>query len=362
MKKNMILADLDSDYLNHIAGYFMEHAPQIELNLFTKPERLQAYLESGGMIDILVVSEEMMPAIPEKVNEKTVKLLLSSSMTPAEGYALVKKYQKTQSLLNDILLQYAEQSGSTEAIRGKSNTRIAAFYSPAGGSGKTVLALGFATSMVKEGKKVFYLNLETIDSVNEVLSPTQGTLSDLFLAVRSKGMDAGLKLAACAGTDAESGFSYVSGLESSAEYSELKREDIEKLLKAIRDLAEYDEVVVDLSSGFSEIETAALNAADVIYVPQVSGETAIAKMKHFLREAEIQESWHALEQKMKLVANRTPVSGISREVLNSGILERVPCICAVAESSLFSSLKQVMRSGDALRSIMAPLMKREDSQ
>ena len=40
MKKRMVLADLDSEDLNHIAGYFMEHAPQLEQNLFTKSEKL----------------------------------------------------------------------------------------------------------------------------------------------------------------------------------------------------------------------------------------------------------------------------------------------------------------------------------
>ncbi len=50
--------------------------------------------------------------------------------------------------------------------------------------------------MAAEGKKVFYLNLEAIDSVSEILPHTSGSLSDLILAVRSKGMDAGLKVAA----------------------------------------------------------------------------------------------------------------------------------------------------------------------
>mgnify|MGYP004704744927 FL=1 len=258
MKKRMVLADLDSEYLNHIAGYFMEHAPQLEQNLFTKSEKLRTYLERGEAADILVISEDMLDAVPSNLGEKTTKILLSSTMEPKEGYAVVKKYQKTQNLLNDILLKYAEKSGSAEAIRGKSNTRMIAFYSPAGGSGKTALSLGLASSMAAEGKKVFYLNLEAIDSVSEILPHTSGSLSDLILAVRSKGMDAGLKVAAYVGMEPEGRFFYISGLDSAAEYRELKGEDIQRLLKSIRDLAEYDEVIIDLSSGFSEIEEVAL--------------------------------------------------------------------------------------------------------
>ena len=362
MKKRMVLADLDSEYLNHIAGYFMEHAPQLEQNLFTKSEKLRTYLERGEAADILVISEDMLDAVPSNLGEKTTKILLSSTMEPKEGYAVVKKYQKTQNLLNDILLKYAEKSGSAEAIRGKSNTRMIAFYSPAGGSGKTALSLGLASSMAAEGKKVFYLNLEAIDSVSEILPHTSGSLSDLILAVRSKGMDAGLKVAAYVGMEPEGRFFYISGLDSAAEYRELKGEDIQRLLKSIRDLAEYDEVIIDLSSGFSEIEEVALKEADVIYVPQVEGEAAVAKMRRFLRETEFQETWRVLAEKMKMIVNRTAASEIRSEFSNSGILAQISCVCVVAEAPLFSDMRQIIRSGNMLKSIMVPLMSRETEE
>lgn len=362
MKKRMVLADLDSEYLNHIAGYFMEHAPQLEQNLFTKSEKLRTYLERGEAADILVISEDMLDAVPSNLGEKTTKILLSSTMEPKEGYAVVKKYQKTQNLLNDILLKYAEKSGSAEAIRGKSNTRTIAFYSPAGGSGKTALSLGLASSMAAEGKKVFYLNLEAIDSVSEILPHTSGSLSDLILAVRSKGMDAGLKVAAYVGMEPEGRFFYISGLDSAAEYRELKGEDIQRLLKSIRDLAEYDEVIIDLSSGFSEIEEVALKEADVIYVPQVEGEAAVTKMRRFLRETEFQETWRVLAEKMKMIVNRTAASEIRSEFSNSGILAQISCVCVVAEAPLFSDMRQIIRSGKMLKSIMVPLMSRETAE
>lgn len=362
MKKRMVLADLDSEYLNHIAGYFMEHAPQLEQNLFTKSEKLRTYLERGEAADILVISEDMLDAVPSNLGEKTTKILLSSTMEPKEGYAVVKKYQKTQNLLNDILLKYAEKSGSAEAIRGKSNTRMIAFYSPAGGSGKTALSLGLASSMAAEGKKVFYLNLEAIDSVSEILPHTSGSLSDLILAVRSKGMDAGLKVAAYVGMEPEGRFFYISGLDSAAEYRELKGEDIQRLLKSIRDLAEYDEVIIDLSSGFSEIEEVALKEADVIYVPQVEGEAAVTKMRRFLRETEFQETWRVLAEKMKMIVNRTAASEIRSEFSNSGILAQISCVCVVAEAPLFSDMRQIIRSGKMLKSIMVPLMSRETAE
>ena len=86
-----------------------------------------------------------------------VKIALSSGLGGAEGFESVKKYQKTENLLNEILLKYAELTGSAEAIKGSSHTRTAAFYSPAGGTGKSVLALGMAAAGARTGCKTLYL-------------------------------------------------------------------------------------------------------------------------------------------------------------------------------------------------------------
>ncbi|MCI8512323.1 MAG: hypothetical protein HFE83_10080 [Lachnospiraceae bacterium] len=40
---------------------------------------------------------------------------------------------------------------------------MAAFYSPAGGAGKTTLSLAMASAAAKAGMRTLYLNLEEID-------------------------------------------------------------------------------------------------------------------------------------------------------------------------------------------------------
>lgn len=42
-------------YLN----YLMEKAPQLELNTFTKQDKLLQFLEQGGSADIVIVDEAM---------------------------------------------------------------------------------------------------------------------------------------------------------------------------------------------------------------------------------------------------------------------------------------------------------------
>lgn len=120
-KKRMILADSDEIYLERLSNYFMEKAPQLELNIFTDKTLLKHFLETGTG-DILAVDEEMADQEMAACPNVPVKIALSSGLGGAEGFESVKKYQKTENLLNEILLKYAELTGSAEAIKGSSHT------------------------------------------------------------------------------------------------------------------------------------------------------------------------------------------------------------------------------------------------
>lgn len=159
----------------------------------------------------------------------------------------------------------------------KSNTRAVAFYSPAGGSGKTTLSLAMASACGAAGLRTFYLNLEEIDSVKGTLVPSVGTLSDVFLALKTKGMNVGVKLAACAVQERTGGFYYLSGVESISEYEEITGDEMRRLVETICSLSEYDVVIIDVTSSFSEKTLAVLNEADIVFVPVLSEENSIAK-------------------------------------------------------------------------------------
>lgn len=356
IKKTMILADHDKLYLKQLSNYFMEKAPQLELNLFTEETLLAEYLAQAQSVDILAV-DEAFALLPELAKiQNSVKILLSASMAPVEGFETIKKYQKTEALLNEILLKYAECTGSADAITGSSHTRTAAFYSPAGGTGKTVLALGMAAACASAGMRAFYLNLEMVDSVKEVMGRTPGSLSDIFLALKTKGKNVGVKLAACTGMEPSAGFYYLSGVDSISEYGEITGTDIKGLLEIIKSLSEYDVLILDLDSGFSEKTGLILEQADMIFVPALSDEGTVAKLKRFLDEMNLHDIYNPLIEKMRLVINRTERSGIGRELQESGILNRMQCSAVISESSLFSKKCDVLRSGNLLLQLFDPMI------
>lgn len=354
-RKKMLLADGDIPYLNQVSGYFMERVPQIELLTFTKEETLMKYLIQESNIDIVVIDEDFVNENLERATEGLTRIVLSSGNTFPEKFFSIKKYQRLETLANEILLRYAEENNTIEIVRGHSRTKIVAMYSPAGGTGKTTLALALATASSSLGFRVLYLNLEEIDCIHCFFEKTSGTLSDVFLALKTKGSDAGIKLKSSV-EKCSAGFFYLTGVDSVSEYDEISEDDLKYLLRSIREISDYDLVVIDLSSSFSARIQRVLEETDQILVPIVANENCLAKMEHMLAESRLHDYYDSLFQKMSLVMNQTGIYGSGIEGLPDEIKSRIPCSASIVSSQLLGQKQMIFTAGERLLQIMNPLV------
>lgn len=356
VKKKMILADGDQRYLNELSHYFMENVPQLELIVFTKKEKLYQYFEQGGAADILIVDETF---VEEKLREMTsnmTRIVMSIDLSPVEGFEPIKKYQKIENISAAVLLKYAEENNSLETIRGDSDTKVVAFYSPAGGTGKTVLALALAAAGARAGWHTLYLNLEEIDSVSDLLGKTIGGLSDVFLALKTKGMNVGIKLKGCISTESATGFDYLPGVDSISEYEEINSEDSRRLLESLRELADYHLVVVDLSSDLNDRTWTILEEADRILVPTIAEGRSLSKLQRLLNESRLHDRYERIFQKMHLVINKADGRNDYMGWLPRDISSRLPCCANIMKSSILARGIDILRSDDMLLQMMGPVL------
>lgn len=210
-----------------------------------------------------------------------------------------------------------------------------------------------ASGATKSGLNTLYLNLEEIDSVKQSFMPTTGCLSDLFLALKTKGMQVGIKLKECVGIEPNAGFSYISGVESISEYEEISGDEIKKLMEAVREMSIYDLVILDLASSFTEKTRMAMGESDMIFVPVNNTENSIQKLMRLLSEANLHGKYDSLFDKMILVANRVGQEGIH---IPSEIANKIPCCTSIMTSSVFSRWSDIFKTGDALIPIITPLV------
>ncbi len=357
MKKiEIVLADSDEIYLEHVAHYFMGKVQQCEVvATFSSKESLLRYLSSHDSADVLLVDQEL---ICQELDTCTVsvKMMLTTADKKQKGYESVRKYQKTEDLLNEILLKYAKLTGDLDAVRGKRRTKAVAFYSPVGGSGKTTLALHTAAACVAAGYQTFYLNLEKVDSTSSILGKTPGTMSDVFLALKAKGTDAGVRILESRGEEPHTKFHYISAPDSISEYSEVTIEELDFLIKTLIDLNEYDVCILDFSSEFYQEKVDLLENCDVIFAPIVADEFSVQRMKMLFHENQLHSKYSSMLQKMRLIDNKEDVSGMNPILHGSGLLDQCPLAAVVTMSPAYMNQQNLLRSAEFQRQVFEPIV------
>ena len=354
-KIQMVIADEDEVFLEHLARYLMENAERCEISTFSSGKSLAGRLTQGGHIDILLTDREMMCEEADQA-DISVKILLSSDGSGVDGYETIKKYQKAENILKEALLKYAEATGNIESLRGGRRTKTAAFYSPSGGSGKTTLAIASAAACSAAGLHTFYLNMEKIDSSSLLFGKTPGTMSEVFLALKAKGGDAGMKILAARGEEPRTGIHYISSADSILEYTELTQEEMTGLISSVVNLNEYDVLIVDLASEFNQEKVNILSNCDRIFVPVVQDEFSVNRIKALLYEDTMHGEYSSILKKMRLLVNKADSSGLAPILQNSGILNQIPLTAVISMSPTLMNQSNLLRAAEVAGAVFRPIV------
>lgn len=355
-KIQMIIADTDKFYLEHLAGYFMEAARQCEIATFSEKTSLVKYLSVVRHTDILLADREMIG--PElETADVGVKLCLAEDDSCTEGWENIKKYQKAKALLQEIMLKYAEATGKTESLKGNKRTRTVAFYSPAGGTGKTTLAIQTAAACEKAGLRTFYLNLEKTDSSSLIFERSPGSMSDIFLSLKTRGADTAVKVLASCKEDKSTGIHYISGPDSIMEYTELTQEEMKKLINSVEMLNEYDVLLLDLASEFHAEKAELLRQCDLIFVPVTVNAFGIRRLELLFHEDELHQEYHDVLKKMKLVFNKMDAAAAAMLQQRHEILKKLPVNSVIGRLPALVDPGKLLIAAESVEPVFRPLVK-----
>lgn len=317
MKKiRIVLADSESSFLDRMTRYFSENGKRLEVLSFSTRESLLESLKKDKAADVLVLGESMLCDATDTYS--AVKIILSEDISDTAkvgdgnygdasvkgDYKAVKKYQKIESLYRAVRLAYGELSGQGENLLiAEHSTKLVAFYSPVGGSGKTILSLFVAHALGLQGRKVFYLNCEKIDSTCGLLAPrAKVSVSDL-LDVLVEGKSIGWTLTNNLYASPTLAFSYLNPLHSAQEWNELSVAQRDKFFEELGQIGQFDYVVLDFDSDLSAEKLEILQQCDQIVMPFLSDGLRANKMAQFFREVKLRKDLAFLEEKIIYVGN-----------------------------------------------------------
>lgn len=317
MKIRLVLADNDGLYVSRFANVVNnKYSDRIELNICSSVESLQAFLDKN--VIHIILADELMDISKVSMPANTTAILMVSAPNVLEqnGYKAICKYQRVDMIYKELLgimSEYDINSGIVRKEEGKCN--VVTFTSPMGGVGNSSAAAAFVLNKVRQGHKVFYLNMETTGVTEQYFTgPGTTTFSDVLFTVKNKKSNLTMKMESDI-RQSDKGVYFFAGVRNAFDLTEMQLEDFDVIMRELVLVRDYDYLVVDVDFHVTPIfEKLICNYAKAVVIVDDGSETGNFKTVRGIELLEVLEKSHAIPilPKILLMYNRFSSSKSSR--------------------------------------------------
>ncbi|MCL2226608.1 MAG: hypothetical protein FWB97_03120 [Oscillospiraceae bacterium] len=330
MKIKLLIASCEADYVEHLSNSISEHyADVIDVSACRTQERLCEMLKARKF-DVALLDEDF--AEGADLSTIALPLLLSADRTGEAGapahLSELSRYQRVSSIVSEILAKCARVS---QYGRGSHSERacVTAVWSPAGGVGKTTVALSYAAKKVSEGKQVLYLNLEPFSSVPAYFYENGKSISTVFEMLDSGEGNIKMLIRGISQQDRGAGVGYFCRPENFDDMYALSAENIAELTTVCAGVT--DELVIDMSCVCDWRTRKVFDLADKVLIVSDATATAEVKLSQFTSQHNVFES---IKDKALFVANK----GAEADTHFSGAFLRLPVVLSTDPTTVYKTL------------------------
>ncbi|MEC0249426.1 hypothetical protein P4H65_26965 [Paenibacillus chitinolyticus] len=341
MKRLLILIGPDKEFASAMERFIREgeYRDRLDIRSVTRCEQAGTFLEQSRGEPLLILyaetiaDEEVIRWLGEGHNGLVYRLSETPERADFPAGNRIYRYQPFRTLLRDLLLRAAEQTGDpglgrTGFRRGR--TSVLAVYSAFGGSGKSVLALNMAAQLAAQGKKVLYMSLEAVSSSALLLKDGPPDSFSRLLYAWRKSPDRTADYADLLQCRHPAyGFDYLAPLPNIREADELQAEDVSGLVRRIADSGICDVLLLDLDSAVQPRTLGALQAGDIVVWLVTQDAHALYKTRKVREALRNSESMKSCASKSLFVLNKYTGGdfGLAKEY-DVAIFETLPYIPA----------------------------------
>lgn len=311
MVKNLIIADTDKEYVGRLSAYVLKaYGNDYKIEVFYDKSKLKERIQQQRC-EVLLVSLELYDS---EICFKNIRLPIiliedDQSVPYLDKFKwTINKYTRISTLLHYIDKEFEEVE--------KNRPIIYSFYAPAGGVGKTTMALAAAVAYAEIGRSVLYINLEEMNSTgmffeekdsipNEILEYAVEDIYDQILVERIKQ------------------YKHIPIMY-------LKRNDIddkkqgnvrvELLVEKAIDNGIANIVIIDLSANYSQLYEGIAEISDYVVLVSNAHTHAIYKLTQLLGETKLVQEFG---EKLKLIVNQDKELSISTEIDVIGRIDKL---------------------------------------
>lgn len=297
MKIQLLIAVCESDYAEHLSRVLAERSADLfVVSVCTAPERLAELLD-GRRFDAALLDADMARGanlaairLPLLVWDGAAELDESLQSLPR-----LRKYQRISAMSGDVVRRFAAVSGPQEGFAG-GRAAVTAVWSPAGGVGKTTVALALAVSRAAAGKRAVYLDLEPFSAAPALFKEPGQSVSTVFEKLDG---DVALLCQGVRQQDAATGVYYFGRPQNYDDMNILTGADVAALLEGCA--AGADELAVDLGSACGPLTRRVLELADRVLLVADGSAVCQSKCGQFREQHDL---YAAIAGKLTVAANR----------------------------------------------------------
>lgn len=247
----ILMADTDEKYLMPLERKFIDGLEdKVDLIVITDPDYLKQFFTTPQKLDILIINEELYDTELERHNISNIFILKEQETIDNNTGDLdtnrIYKYTSVKEIYNEVINKSSTRS---VPLNSTVDTKILMIYSPIGGIGKTSISAALCEAIVKYHKKVLFIgidSLQTFGSVIEHLPAMEGGVEKLMIE-KSEYIYEVMKSKIITRT-----FDILPPFHLSLPSLNVKGEDYINLLSCIKETKDYDYIIVDGASDFTE--------------------------------------------------------------------------------------------------------------
>lgn len=300
MKTRLLIASEDIDYGEHLSCFLSDkYAHTFDVNLCSSADQLSNLLQHCRY-DTALLEPEL--AAKNPLSSIAVPLLLCTDNTDVpeliKDLLKVQKYQRISALSDEVISYYAKNT-SRGHIPSSKETYITAVWSPAGGVGKTSVALAYCAQKASSGKEVLYLNLESFSSIPVYFADSGKSVSSIFEMLEKKDGNIDVLINGLRRKDETTGISYFCEPENYDDINILNIEDTSTLISTCCRVTQ--ELVIDMSCACNKRSWQVFEHADRVLIVVDNSKTSLVKLKQFISQHNIFE---LIKSKCTIIANK----------------------------------------------------------
>lgn len=294
MKIQLIIATADRPYADHLSTVLMQkYADTFSVSICSSAETFNA----GSHYDVALLGVDF-GGESDLSRARLPLLLCGETAEIPEAFARlqrISKYQRISSIVSDILVKYASIAAASDNPGGK-KASVVAVWSPAGGVGKTSVALAYAARRAIDGSHVTYLDLELFSSTAAYFPENGKSLSTVFEHIDD---NPELQLRGIRQQDMETGIFYFCKPLNYDDMNILSAEDAASLVGAAARGTEC--LVIDLPCICDAKTRKIFELCDQLLLVTDASATAHSKFDVFTSQNDV---FQLIESKTAIVANK----------------------------------------------------------